>query len=189
MSMSVLYGKVSDFRGNIVFEIVKIEGKEKNEWRCFFWYSVLPPGLIILVINCLNKVSRQDYVVYAESRAEQRGYFSGRESGYAAAYARHQKCLLRMRLGVFDELVNVRGYFVHTSVHGGYGIALALHTDALSHDGAEIADCRTSGSAAVHPGQIAAEDEDFFGLECGDVVGCVSSCRILSRSVCGVIGS
>jgi len=29
--MSVLFGKVSGFVGNIVFEIVKIEGKEKNE--------------------------------------------------------------------------------------------------------------------------------------------------------------
>ena len=144
-------------------------------------------GLVFVICDGLNEIAWQNDVVYAESRAEQRGYFSGRESGYAAAYARHQKCLLRMSLGVFDELVNVRGYFVHTSVHGGYGIALALHTDALSHDGAEIADCRTSGSAAVHPGQIAAEDEDFVRLECGDVVGCVSTCGILTRSTGGVI--
>ncbi len=142
---------------------------------------------MFVICDGLNEIAWQNDVVYAESRAEQRGYFSGRESGYAAAYARHQKCLLRMSLGVFDELVNVRGYFVHTSVHGGYGIALALHTDALSHDGAEIADCRTSGSAAVHPGQIAAEDEDFVRLECCDVVGCVSTCGILTRSTGGVI--
>ena len=142
---------------------------------------------MFVICDGLNEIAWQNDVVYAESRAEQRGYFSGRESGYAAAYARHQKCLLRMSLGVFDELVNVRGYFVHTSVHGGYGIALALHTDALSHDGAEIADCRTSGSAAVHPGQIAAEDEDFVRLECRDMLGCVSTCGILTRSTGGVI--
>ena len=70
------------------------------------------------------------------------------ESGNAAAYTRYQECLLRMSLGVFDELVDIGGNFVHTAVHGGYGIALALHSDALSHDGAEMTYCRIGGTAA-----------------------------------------
>lgn len=76
-----------------------------------------------------------------------------------------------MLLGVFDELVDIRRYFVHTAVHGGNGIALALYADALSHNGAEIADCRTGGTTAVHPGQIAAEDEDLVGVEGRDMFG------------------
>ncbi len=145
-----------------------------------------------MVSGCFDgfyEVARQYDVVYAESRAEQRGYFSGREPGYAAAYTCYQKCLLRMQLGIFDELVDIRRDFVHTAVHGGYGIALALYTNALSHDGTEMVHCRTGCASAVHSGQIAAENEDFVRLECRDMLGCVSSCRILSRSTGGVIRS
>lgn len=143
--------------------------------------------LVIAVFDVRNKVARQYDVVDAESRAEQRSDFASSESGNAAAYACHQKCLLWMLLGVFDELVDIRRYFVHTAVHGGNGIALALYADALSHNGVEIADCRTGGTTAVHPGQIAAEDEDLVGVESRDMFGRVSSCCVLPRSAVVVV--
>ena len=68
---------------------------------------------------------------------EQRGDFAGGEAGDAAADAGHKEGQLGMTVGETDEVIHVGFDGVHTALHGGDGIALALQTNALTHDGAK----------------------------------------------------
>ena len=70
---------------------------------------------------------------------KQRGYFVISKTCYAAANASHEEGEGRVLLGELDKLVHIRTDGFHTALHGGDGIALALQTYALAHDGSELA--------------------------------------------------
>lgn len=66
-----------------------------------------------------------------------------------------------MLFGEGDELVDVRGYSFHSTLHGWDGVAAALEADSLAHDGAEEFHGGSGGATGVHSCQVATEDEDF----------------------------
>ena len=79
-----------------------------------------------------------------------------------------------MVLGKTDKLVHVWLNGLHFSLHGRNGIALALQTYALSHDGSELAVCDICSTASVHTSQIAAEYKDLVRLQRCNKLWCCS---------------
>ena len=110
----------------------------------------------------------QDNVVDGVGLAEQRGYFFVGESCNAAADACDEECEFGMRLGERDEFVHIRTDGVDASLHGGDGVAPALQSYALSHDGSELAVGRVGGATAVQTIQVAAENEYLVRLQFGN---------------------
>lgn len=93
------------------------------------------------------------------------------EAGYAAAHAGYEKVQLGMRGNVAAKVFNVGGYGVNAAVHRRDGIGLAVMAGALTPHRTEFLMGDARGASAVTSGEVAAEDEDFVGLQGGDEVG------------------
>lgn len=115
----------------------------------------------------MHKALRQTDVLHLPRRRKQGGDLLVPEAGDSAAYPRHIEEELGVRLGIFDEFIDIGLDGLDTSLHGRYRIGLAPVPDAAAHHGAEIPECEPGRAAAVHAFQVAAEDKDLIGLELG----------------------
>ena len=104
-------------------------------------------------------------ILHIDGLLKQRSDVVGRESGDATADGRDEKRLFGMRLGIDDELVDVRTDRLYPTLHGRDGIALTLRAVAIAKDSTEIETRRPCGTATVHPGEVTAENENLVGLE------------------------
>ena len=104
-------------------------------------------------------------ILHADGFLKQWGDVVGRKSGYATAYRGDEKRLFWMRLGIADKLIHIGLDGLHAALHGGNGIALSLRTVTVAEDCTEVQSCHACGTASVHTGEVAAEDENLVGLE------------------------
>ena len=74
----------------------------------------------------------------------------------------HIEELFGMLPGESDELVYIGTDGLHPSLHGRNGVALPLKADALPHNRAEPAPGNICRTAAVHPGEVRAEDKNLI---------------------------
>ena len=123
-----------------------------------------------LAIQHLAEAPGQGDILLCFCRFEQRGDLFGCKSGDSAADLRNEEVQLGIQSGEFDEFIDIGFDGFDASLHGGYGIALSLESDALSPDGSELCESQACGTSGVHSGEVAAENEDFVGLEGDDVV-------------------
>ena len=107
----------------------------------------------------------QHDVLHVVSLLEQWGDFLVGESGDATADASHKEGVSRVLFCELYEFIHIRTDGLYTALHRGNSIALALQTNALSHDGAELAQCHISCTSAVHTTEVAAEYENLVWLE------------------------
>lgn len=104
-------------------------------------------------------------ILHINSLLKQWGDVVGSESGDATAYRGDEERLFGMRLGIADKLIHIGLDGLHATLHGGDGIALPLRTVTVADDSTEVESCHACGTASVHPGEVAAEDENLVGLE------------------------
>ena len=104
-------------------------------------------------------------ILHADGFLEERGDVVGCKSRDATAYRGDEERLFGMRLGIADELIHIGLDSLHAALHGGNGIALTLRTVTVSEDCTEVQSCHACGTASVHTGEVAAEDENLVGLE------------------------
>ena len=115
----------------------------------------------------MHKALRQTDILHLPRRCKQRGDLFVPEAGDSAADPRHIEEELGVGLRVFDEFIDIGLDGVDASLHGRNRIGLAPVPDAAAHHGAKIPERKPGRAAAVHAFQVAAEDEDFIGLELG----------------------
>lgn len=113
----------------------------------------------------MHKALRQTDILNLLRRGKQGGDLLVPEAGDSAADSRHIKEELGVGLGVFDEFIDIGLDGVDATLHGRYRVGLAPVPNAAAHHGAEIPERKPGRAAVVHAFQIAAEDEDFIGLE------------------------
>lgn len=70
-----------------------------------------------------------------------------------------------------NKFVYIRADCFYSTLHGRYSVSLSLQTYTLSPDGTSFVHCQKGGTTAMMPGQIAAENEYFIGLQSFDVIG------------------
>ena len=107
----------------------------------------------------------QTHIFKTNRLTEQRGDFFVAEAGNAAADACYIEEQFGMLFGENYEIVHVGLDGFYTTLHGGYGIALATKTYTASHYGAELLPSCICGTAAMHTCQVAAKHKDFIGLQ------------------------
>ena len=117
-----------------------------------------------------HEAFRQADVVNADRFGEKRGDLAVPEAGDAAADAGDIEEAFRMRLGESDEIIHIGLDRLHAALHGGDGVALALNAHTAPPNGTELAICRPGGPAAMHAGQVAAEDKDLIGAQFRDML-------------------
>ena len=103
--------------------------------------------------------------------AEEGRYVLIVETGNAAPYSGYKECELPVLPGEPDKLIDIGLDFLHTTLHGRNGIALALQADALANHCTKPAVCIICRSTAMNTAQIAAEHKDLVGRELPDVFG------------------
>ena len=111
-------------------------------------------------------------VFHLDGIGKQRRDFFNSEASDAAAYFGDQEGHFGVLLGEGNELVHVGSDGVHAALHGGYGIALSLKANALSHDGAKPLIGQTRCAATMGSSQIAAKDKDFIRFKVSDEFRC-----------------
>ena len=104
-------------------------------------------------------------ILHINSLLKQRSDVVGRESGDATADGRDEERLFGMCLGIADKFIHIGLDRLYPALHGGNGIALTLRAVAVAKDSAEIETRRPCGTASVHTGEVAAENENLVGLE------------------------
>ena len=125
----------------------------------------------------LHELPWQDDVLDIECCGEEWRYFLVSESGDAAADACHEECQLGMAGGELNELVHVWLDGLHSALHGGNGITLALQTDALAPDGAKALARDMGGTSAMSTCQVAAKHENFTRIQCRNSI----------RGICSIV--
>jgi len=100
-------------------------------------------------------------------------YFLVPEPGNPAPDAGHEEEQLRMFLGKRDEVIDIRLDGLDATLHRRDCIALAAETDPAAHHRTEELECSVGGTAAVHSGEIAAEDEHLVFFQGVDMIRCV----------------
>lgn len=126
--------------------------------------------LLHLEAENVPEVGRQGDVLEADAAAEERCDLADAVTGNAATDACHEEAGLGMLGGKLDETVDGSPHVVET-FHRGNGIATPLEAFALSPDGSETLHGIGCCTASMESGGVAAEDEDFVGLEGHDMVG------------------
>lgn len=106
---------------------------------------------------------RQPDVLHPDGTGEKRGYLLRCETGDAAADLGDEESLFRMAAGKIYEPVDIRRNGRDTSLHGRYRVAPAVQADTLAPHGAKTLAGEASGTAAVHAGEVAPEDEYLVG--------------------------
>lgn len=129
-----------------------------------------------------HEALRQADVVEADRFGKKRGDFAVPEPGDAAADAGDIEEAVRMRLGESDEIIHIGLDRLHATLHGRDGVALALKAHTASPDGSELEVCRPGGPAAMHAGQVAAEDKDLIAPQFRDMLR--RECRAFDSVVC-----
>lgn len=104
-------------------------------------------------------------ILHIDCISEQWRYVLWHKACYATADGGNEESLLRVRLGVSDELVDVWLDSFDTALHCRDGVALPLWTIAIAHDCTEVETGCTCSSASMHACKVAAEDEDFVWFE------------------------
>ena len=104
---------------------------------------------------------------------KQRRYFLVPEPGNPAPDAGHEEEQLRMFLGKRDEVIHIRLDGLDATLHRRDSIALPAETDPAAHHRSEELECCVGGTAAVHSGEVAAEDEDLVFHQGVNVLRCV----------------
>ena len=125
-------------------------------------------------------------VLHIDGTGKQRRNLPWREARNAAADACDQEGQFGVLLGEGDELVDVRCDGVHATLHGGNGIALALQTHTLPHNGTEFHNSDAGSSATMRAGQVTPKDENLVFAKFVDTVGCNAIAELAHATVVAV---
>ncbi len=145
-------------------KVPAVHVRDDNE---FFILFLIHDG-ISLAGEDSPETQRQADVRKGDGLREKRSDLLVAETGDAAADARHQEGVLRMRRGELDEFIHVGPDGLHAPLHRRDGITLALLAHTLAPDGAETGLRKRCGAAGVMPLQVAAEDENLLGAQALD---------------------
>ena len=107
----------------------------------------------------------QHDILYVVSFLEQWRDFIIRESGNAATDAGDEEGEGRVLLGELDELVHIRTDGLYAALHRRDAVALALQTNALTHDGPKLAVGDIGRTTTVHSFEIAPLFEKAHDVE------------------------
>ena len=100
-------------------------------------------------------------IVHVKGAVKQGCYLLVGESGYAATYACNQKCGLIPLVGEVKKLIDIGADGINATLHGGYGIRVALDTDPIPPLGSETLIGNAGSSSDMDALKIAAKHENF----------------------------
>lgn len=127
----------------------------------------------------MDKALGEAHIAQREGLRKERSDLRLLEPGDPTPDFRHEKVQLPMRFGKGDEFVYIGLDGLHSAVHGGNAVGLALKPDPLAPNGAEVFESRVGRSAAVRTFEVAAEDKDFTGGKGGDSFCCDATSEVV----------
>ena len=109
-------------------------------------------------------------ILYIDCILKQRGNVLWEEARNTTSDGGDEESLIRVRLSISDELVNIRLDRLNASLHRRYSVALSLWAITITHHGTKVKAGCACGTSTVHSGKVATEDEDLVGLELGNIL-------------------
>ena len=105
---------------------------------------------------------RQPDVIHINGLDEQRGNFTRRVTGNTTSDGSYEEGMLGVLLGIADEPFRLLLEDIQT-IHRVDGVAVALHSLGLPHDGTELFHSNMRGAATMFSLTIAAKYKDLAG--------------------------